>query len=63
MVCVRSLMIGFDKSVTSMQELADWNMQYRQKFGFVFLICASGRTSSEILIELKVNLSFQLVVT
>nr|AKF43379.1 transthyretin-like S-allantoin synthase protein [Erodium foetidum] len=38
---------------SSLQELSDWNAQYRQKFGFVFLICASGRSTSEILAELK----------
>ncbi len=37
-----------------MQELSEWNARYRQKFGFVFLICASGRSSAEILAELKV---------
>lgn len=37
-----------------MQELSEWNARYRQKFGFVFLICASGRSSGEILAELKV---------
>lgn len=38
---------------SSLQELFDWNARYRQKFGFVFLICASGRTTPEILSELK----------
>nr|AKF43381.1 transthyretin-like S-allantoin synthase protein [Erodium texanum] len=38
---------------SSLQELSDWNARYRQKFGFVFLICASGRSTSEILAELK----------
>lgn len=38
------------------QELSEWNAKYRQKFGFVFLICASGKSSPEILSELKVNL-------
>ncbi|KAA8520364.1 hypothetical protein F0562_014620 [Nyssa sinensis] len=38
---------------SSLQELSDWNAQYRQKFGFVFLICASGRSTPEILAELK----------
>ncbi|XP_050237360.1 uric acid degradation bifunctional protein TTL-like isoform X2 [Mercurialis annua] len=38
---------------SSSQELSDWNGRYKQKFGFVFLICASGRTTSEILAELK----------
>lgn len=38
---------------SSLQELSDWNARYWKKFGFVFLICASGRTASEILAELK----------
>ncbi|CAN6289238.1 unnamed protein product [Urochloa humidicola] len=35
------------------QELAEWNAKYREKFGFVFMICASGRTAPEVLAELK----------
>ncbi|RLN42904.1 uric acid degradation bifunctional protein TTL isoform X1 [Panicum miliaceum] len=35
------------------QELAEWNARYREKFGFVFMICASGRTAPEVLAELK----------
>jgi 5-hydroxyisourate hydrolase/2-oxo-4-hydroxy-4-carboxy-5-ureidoimidazoline decarboxylase len=38
---------------STLQELYDWNARYRQKFGFVFLICASGRSTPEILAELK----------
>nr|AKF43386.1 transthyretin-like S-allantoin synthase protein [Geranium phaeum] len=38
---------------SSLQELSEWNAQYREKFGFIFLICASGRSTSEILAELK----------
>jgi len=38
---------------STLQELSEWNARYRQKFGFVFLICASGRSSGEILAELK----------
>ncbi|KAK9757712.1 hypothetical protein RND81_01G181500 [Saponaria officinalis] len=38
---------------TTLQELAEWNSLYKEKFGFVFLICASGRSTSEILDELK----------
>ena len=37
------------------QELSEWNARYKEKFGFVFLICASGRSAGEILDELKVN--------
>lgn len=35
------------------QELAEWNARYREKFGHVFMICASGRTAPEVLSELK----------
>ncbi|PWA43794.1 transthyretin-like protein [Artemisia annua] len=38
---------------STLQELYEWNSRYREKFGFVFLICASGRTTPEILSELK----------
>ncbi|XP_042388939.1 uric acid degradation bifunctional protein TTL-like isoform X1 [Zingiber officinale] len=38
---------------TTLQELVDWNIRYQEKFGFVFLICASGRGTPEILAELK----------
>lgn len=44
------------------QELSQWNARYREKFGFVFLICASGRTTDEILAELKVNLNLKFSV-
>nr|XP_018682251.1 PREDICTED: uric acid degradation bifunctional protein TTL-like isoform X1 [Musa acuminata subsp. malaccensis] len=39
---------------SALQELVEWNFRYREKFGFVFLICASGRGTTEILAELKV---------
>ncbi|KAF4369986.1 hypothetical protein G4B88_016147 [Cannabis sativa] len=40
-------------TTSSLQELYEWNARYREKFGFVFLICASGRSTDEILAELK----------
>ena len=43
-------------STWPVQELSEWNARYRQKFGFI--ICASGRSTDEILAELKVK--FQL---
>lgn len=49
----------------ALQELAEWNSQYQQKFGFVFLICASGMSTDEILAELKVDpsLKFMMMVS
>ncbi|MCD7449390.1 hypothetical protein HAX54_051821 [Datura stramonium] len=39
----------------TLQELLAWNARYREKFGFIFLICASGRSTPEILAELKIR--------
>ncbi|CAN4110527.1 unnamed protein product [Withania somnifera] len=39
----------------TLQELFEWNARYREKFGFVFLIFASGRSTPEILAELKIR--------
>ncbi|KAL5724346.1 hypothetical protein ACHQM5_007618 [Ranunculus cassubicifolius] len=47
---------------STLQELYEWNARYRQKFGFVFLICASGRTTPEILAELKRRYSNRPIV-
>ena len=38
-------------------ELASLNDQYFQKFGFIFLVCASGRGGEELLAELKRRLA------
>ncbi|KAK6143061.1 hypothetical protein DH2020_023409 [Rehmannia glutinosa] len=38
---------------STLQELYEWNARYREKFGFVFLIFASGRSTPEILAVLK----------
>ncbi|ESQ42568.1 hypothetical protein EUTSA_v10014126mg [Eutrema salsugineum] len=40
-------------SASALEELSEWNALYRQKFGFIFIIFASGRTHSEMLVELK----------
>lgn len=47
---------------STLQELYEWNSRYREKFGFVFLICASGRTTPEILSELKRRFSNRPIV-
>ncbi|GLJ22423.1 hypothetical protein SUGI_0422130 [Cryptomeria japonica] len=38
---------------STLKELVDWNHKYKEKFGFIFLICASGRSTPEILDALK----------
>ncbi|KAL1217565.1 Uric acid degradation bifunctional protein TTL [Cardamine amara subsp. amara] len=40
-------------SASALQELTEWNVLYKQKFGFIFIICASGRTHAEMLDALK----------
>ncbi|CAM6106343.1 unnamed protein product [Calypogeia fissa] len=40
-----------------LQELADWNHKYEERFGHVFLICASGKSCSEVLTALKARFS------
>ena len=42
---------GDDPAVLA--ELAELNRAYEEKFGFVFLICASGKTTDEILASLR----------
>lgn len=34
-------------------DLLQWNAKYKERFGHIFLICARGRTSDEILQELQ----------
>eukprot|EP00252_Welwitschia_mirabilis_P026385 TRINITY_DN8665_c0_g1_i1.p1 TRINITY_DN8665_c0_g1~~TRINITY_DN8665_c0_g1_i1.p1 ORF type:complete len:342 (+),score=56.27 TRINITY_DN8665_c0_g1_i1:105-1130(+) len=41
---------------SALQDLAKCNKMYKEKFGFIFLICASGKSTSEILDALKVRL-------
>ena len=37
--------------------LAEENRTYAKKFGYVFLICAAGKTSDEILMSLRRRMS------
>jgi OHCU decarboxylase len=37
-------------------ELADANREYLERFGYIFIICASGRTALEILAELRTRM-------
>lgn len=40
-----------------LQELADWNTKYEQKFGHIFIIFASGKTAPQMLEALKARYS------
>jgi len=37
--------------------LADGNFEYEQRFGFIYIVCATGKTSAEMLAILKDRLS------
>ncbi len=39
-----------------LQELNQGNIEYEKKFGFVFLICATGKSAAEMLQALKARL-------
>jgi OHCU decarboxylase len=47
------------KSATEqvLSELATLNRQYHDKFGFIFIVCASGKSSDEMLAILKSRLA------
>ncbi|HSB26281.1 MAG TPA: 2-oxo-4-hydroxy-4-carboxy-5-ureidoimidazoline decarboxylase [Pyrinomonadaceae bacterium] len=40
-----------------LSELATLNEQYEKRFGFIFIVCASGKSSDEMLAILKTRLS------
>jgi len=40
-------------SAEMMQALADGNREYEQKFGYIFIVCATGKTSEEMLAILR----------
>jgi OHCU decarboxylase len=40
-----------------MDQLADANREYDQRFGFIFIVCATGKTAEEMLMLLKSRIS------
>lgn len=40
----------------TLQELAKSNDEYQKRFGFIFIICATGRSAAEMLDELKARI-------
>ena len=44
-------------SQQTVESLAELNLAYEQKFGFIFIICATGKTSEEMLAALKERLA------
>ena len=42
-----------DSAQQTIQALADLNRAYEEKFGFIFIVCASGKSSEEMLANLR----------
>jgi hypothetical protein len=40
----------------TLQELADFNRRYEERFGYIFLVCATGKTAEEMLALLKARM-------
>ena len=36
-------------------ELAEYNKKYLKKFGFIFIVCATGKSANEMLEMLKIR--------
>jgi OHCU decarboxylase len=48
-----------DSAQQTMEALADLNRAYEEKFGFIFIVCASGKSSDEMLAILRQRLGNQ----
>jgi OHCU decarboxylase len=46
-----------DAAGETLQQLAELNQQYEQKFGYIFIVCATGKTSEEMLAILRERLN------
>lgn len=46
-----------DSSRESLDELAELNRRYEEKFGHIFIICATGKTGNEMLAALRERMS------
>lgn len=40
-------------SMETLKELAEYNDKYEKKFGFIFIVCATGKTADEMLSLIK----------
>ena len=48
-----------DASTKLKEELARWNAAYEKRFGFVFLICATGKGAGEMLEQMEQRMSHE----
>ena len=45
-----------DASETTLQALYDLNMEYERRYGFIFIVCATGKSAEEMLMLLKARI-------
>ncbi len=45
-----------DSTQQTMNELAQLNADYEEKFGYIFIVCASGKTSEQMLAILRARM-------
>lgn len=41
----------------TLQELAEYNQRYEQRFGYIFIVCATGKSATEMLALLKARIA------
>ena len=46
-----------DASESTLKDLAESNQLYEDKFGFIFIVCATGKSADEILTLIKIRLN------
>ena len=46
-----------DSTQQTMEELAELNRQYQEKFGFIYIVCATGKSAEEMLAMLRERLN------
>jgi 2-oxo-4-hydroxy-4-carboxy-5-ureidoimidazoline decarboxylase len=46
-----------DAAENTLQQLAKGNAEYQNKFGFIFIVCATGRSAENMLADLKTRLN------
>jgi len=42
-----------DSSIDTLSELAEYNADYLKKFGYIFIVCATGKSADEMLLIIK----------
>jgi 2-oxo-4-hydroxy-4-carboxy-5-ureidoimidazoline decarboxylase len=46
-----------DAAESTLKDLAESNQLYEDKFGFIFIVCATGKSADEMLAMIKIRLN------